>query len=139
MPTHERRRDLSARDRLGELQRAYEVFARRVLVALVVLFLAVVVSFAVQGLLIAANGERATEARNLAVQIQAQRAEFCRDQNANHDATYNALVRAAKVDENNRKTAAGKAEVRRRRDVTLGLIDALAPHRDCKAALGSTP
>ncbi len=64
-------------------------------------------------------------------EIQAQRLEVCRDQNDRHDNTANKLIELAAQDEMQRKTEAGKAEVRRRRDVTLGLIDALSPHRDC--------
>lgn len=56
----------------------------------------------------------------------------CNEQNDQHDDTYNQLVALAKADEAQRKTEAGKREVRRRRDVTLALIDALAPHQNCK-------
>ena len=64
-------------------------------------------------------------------EIQQQRLEVCEDGNTRHDNTSNKLIALAAEDEAQRKTEAGKAEVRRRRDVTLGLIDALAPHRDC--------
>ena len=55
----------------------------------------------------------------------------CQVTNQRHDDTYKSLVDAAAIDEDNAKTGAAKAEVRRRRDVTLALIDALAPKRDC--------
>lgn len=64
-------------------------------------------------------------------EIQSQRLEVCVDGNTRHDNTSAQLVKLAAEDEAQRKTEAAKAEVRRRRDVTLGLIDALAPHRDC--------
>lgn len=64
-------------------------------------------------------------------EIQQQRLEVCRNNNSRHDNTYAKLIALSAVDEAERKTEAGKAEVRRRRDVTLGLIDALAPHIDC--------
>lgn len=67
--------------------------------------------------------------------IQQQRKEAirrtCTEQNDRHDETYSKLIDAAKTDEDQRTTEAGKQEVRRRRDVTLALIDALAPHQNC--------
>jgi hypothetical protein len=69
-------------------------------------------------------------------QVKDTRMDFvrstCMSQNKTHDDTYSALVAAAAKDEADRKTEAGKAEVRRRRDVTLGLIDLLAPKQDCE-------
>lgn len=64
-------------------------------------------------------------------EIQQQRLEVCKDQNSKHDNTVTKLNDAALFDENSRKTEAGKAEVRRRRDVTIALIDAITPVRDC--------
>lgn len=66
-------------------------------------------------------------------QIQQQRYDFCVSQNERRTNTTATLVAAAKEDEDDRKTEAGKAEVRRRRDVTLGLIQAIAPNQDCSA------
>lgn len=67
--------------------------------------------------------------------IQTQREESirtaCEDTNKRHDDTSAQLVMLADADEAKRKTEAGKAEVRRRRDVTLALIDAISPHQDC--------
>lgn len=48
----------------------------------------------------------------------------------NHD-TSAQLTEAAQADIDKRHTQAGKDEVTRRRDVTLALIDALAPVRNC--------
>jgi hypothetical protein len=74
------------------------------------------------------------EAR-IANDIQKQRKatimRSCKEQNMAHDKTFGKLILLSKQDENQRKTEAGKQEVRRRRDVTLGLIDALAPRQDC--------
>jgi hypothetical protein len=57
----------------------------------------------------------------------------------NHD-TSAQLIFLAEQDADKRKTQAGKDEVYRRRDVTLALIDALAPPENCeykvKLALG---
>lgn len=57
----------------------------------------------------------------------------CLDQNKRHDDTVAALRAGSDVDIENAKTKAGKQEIARRRDVTLALIDALAPHQDCEA------
>jgi hypothetical protein len=64
-------------------------------------------------------------------EVQNQRLEVCETGNDRHDSTIAKLNEAALFDENSRKTEAGKAEVRRRRDVTIGLIDSIAPHVNC--------
>lgn len=64
-------------------------------------------------------------------EVQNQRREVCTMNNKRHDDTYAALTKEAAADEAARPTEKGKAEVRRRRDVTLGLIDLLAPKVDC--------
>jgi len=64
-------------------------------------------------------------------EIQNQRYEVCTDNNTRATNTKAKLTELAAEDEAQRKTEAGKAEVRRRRDVTLGLIDALQPTLDC--------
>lgn len=67
--------------------------------------------------------------------IQNTRKEFvrttCQNTNDRHDDTYRRLIALSQVDQNNAKTEAAKKEIRRRRDVTLGLIDALSPKQDC--------
>lgn len=67
--------------------------------------------------------------------IQEQRAESvqndCESTNKRNQDTSNQLIALAKEDEDNQKTEAGKQEVRRRRDVTLALIDLLQPVQDC--------
>lgn len=64
--------------------------------------------------------------------VQIQRYELCVEQNAEHDNTESQLRAAAAIDEFAAKTEAAKAEIRRRRDVTIELIDALAPKRNCR-------
>lgn len=64
-------------------------------------------------------------------EFQQDNTNDCLKQNARHDDTSNQLIALAKVDEDARKTEAEKLEVRRRRDVTLALIDALAPKEKC--------
>ena len=91
--------------------------------------------------------ELAESNREFANDIQAQREKSvrsqCEDQNARNTATSDALIKAAKEDADKRVTAAAKKEVERRRDVTLALIDALQPVRNCDdvvaLALGEKP
>jgi hypothetical protein len=68
--------------------------------------------------------------------IKDTRREFvrttCQDTNRRHDQTYQQLIDLSQEDQNNAKTQAQKNEIKRRRDVTLGLIDALAPKQDCE-------
>lgn len=73
----------------------------------------------------------ALNADNIQKQRKATIMRSCREQNVAHDKTYNKLIFLAKQDEDQRTTEAAKQEVRRRRDVTLGLIDALAPRQNC--------
>jgi hypothetical protein len=68
----------------------------------------------------------------------------CEAQNKHNRDTSAQLTALALQDEKERKTEEAKEEVRRRRDVTLALIDALAPEQDCdylvKLAVGeATP
>jgi len=68
-------------------------------------------------------------------EVQNTRTEFirtqCESQNKHNRDTSAQLTALALQDEQHRKTQAGKDEVRRRRDVTLSLIDALAPEQNC--------
>lgn len=59
------------------------------------------------------------------------RIQQCENQNTRHDNAVYALIAGSNQDQMNAKTDAGKIEIRRRRDVTLGLLDALAPKTDC--------
>lgn len=67
--------------------------------------------------------------------IQQQRADStrisCENTNQRNVNTSAQLTALSKADEDQRKTEAGKKEVRRRRDVTLSLIDALSPVQNC--------
>lgn len=65
--------------------------------------------------------------------IQDSREEECRQQNERHDGSIDALRKGSNEDIRNAPNAAAKKEVRRRRDVTISLLDALAPHQDCDA------
>lgn len=57
--------------------------------------------------------------------------ERCENQNVRHDNAVNALVAGSNQDLLNAKTEAARAEIRRRRDVTIALIDAISPKTDC--------
>lgn len=76
--------------------------------------------------------------------IKDARKEFvritCLDTNQRHDKTYEQLIALANADQARAPDEAAREEIRRRRDVTLALIDALAPKQDCtyleKASVG---
>jgi hypothetical protein len=128
-----REEDVDALDKkldskFGVLRDRLERFIRRATLGFAVLGIACAVGLFGFGLVLKRETENSDD-------IQAQRKNFveqsCKEQNERHDKTYSALVAAAAADEAKRTTEAAKAEVRRRRDVTLGLIDALAPKQDC--------
>lgn len=64
-------------------------------------------------------------------EIQQQRTEVCENQNLRNANSRQSLIQAAAEDIENAPTAAMKVEIARRRDVTLGLINAIAPLQDC--------
>lgn len=74
--------------------------------------------------------------QQFAIDIQKQRKdsiiESCTAQNARHDGSVKALVQGSDIDQENAPTEAARKEIRRRRDVTIALLDALAPVEDCK-------
>ncbi len=88
------------------------------------------------GILLKEQGDQQDQIEKQAENIQEQRKESignaCKDQNYRHDATSAALSTAADEDIAKAKTQAQKKEIARRRDVTLGLIDALTPVQDCE-------
>lgn len=57
---------------------------------------------------------------------------LCENQNTRHDNGTTVLMVGSNLDQQNAQTEAGKAEIRRRRDVSLGIIDMIAPKVDCK-------
>lgn len=57
--------------------------------------------------------------------------ERCQNQNIRHDNAISALIEGSNQDQLSAKTEAARVEIRRRRDVTVGLIDAIAPKTDC--------
>lgn len=58
--------------------------------------------------------------------------ERCQNQNTRHDNAISALISGSNQDQLNAKTEEARAEIRRRRDVTITLIDAIAPKEaDC--------
>lgn len=62
---------------------------------------------------------------------QQETQEKCRNQNTRHDNAISALIIGSNQDQLNAKTEETRVEIRRRRDVTISLIDAIAPKTDC--------
>lgn len=78
-----------------------------------------------------------TQNKKFADDIQKQRKdsiiEGCKAQNARHDGSVKALMEGSDIDQENAPDEKARVEIRRRRDVTIALLDALAPVEDCKA------
>lgn len=74
--------------------------------------------------------------QQFAKDIQKQRKdaiiESCTAQNVRHDGATKALIDGSDIDQENAPNAAARKEIRRRRDVTIALLDALAPVEDCQ-------
>jgi hypothetical protein len=77
--------------------------------------------------------------KHVTTEIQAQRKDAigksCRDQNKRHDRTLHRLDKAEKNAEKHAKTLQRKMKIRHNTAVSIGLIDALAPHQNCKAVV----
>lgn len=69
--------------------------------------------------------------------IQQQRKDSirssCEETNARYIGSRDALIKGSDEDQANAPNAAARKEIRRRRDVTLALLRALQPYKDCKA------
>ena len=71
--------------------------------------------------------------------IQNQRAEFigneCRTTNRRHEVAVATLITGAEEDLAKAETSAIRRDIRRRRDVTLALLDAVLPVQNCKVVV----
>ena len=108
----ERRRGYS------ELKQELHRFFRRVWGVTIVIGLACFVGLAGLSLLIKHEHEDALR--------------LCENQNIRHDNALSALYAGSNQDQLNTDDKISAAEIRRRRDVTIGLIDALAPKTNCE-------
>lgn len=74
--------------------------------------------------------------KQFTIDIQQQRRdsilESCKAQNERHDGSVDALVKGSNEDQKNADSEAARKEIRRRRDVTIALLDALAPVENCE-------
>lgn len=126
----ERREDQDSRDRLSDVQASYERFSALVWRAIIVLAVVLVGSLAVQGWLIRENRHRANTSQHNSERIDEsfRRALYiaCRETNQRHEDTVEAL--------DNQIALIEDPQVRERatvnRQVTVSLIEALAPLRD---------
>ena len=88
------------------------------------------------GVILREQGDQQDQIEKQAANIQDQRAQAigddCKDQNQRHDQAVNKLMLGAQADIDNAESQAEKKEIARRRDVTIGLIDALSPVQDCE-------
>lgn len=58
--------------------------------------------------------------------------EACDNSNIRHDNAIKALKIGSDIDQENAPNEAAKTEIRRRRDVTIGIINGIAPKIDCE-------
>lgn len=58
--------------------------------------------------------------------------ELCESRNVRHDNAINELIAGSNQDQMNAKDSISREEIRRRRDVTIGLINAITPKTDCE-------
>lgn len=151
LPKGERADDPPEQGRLMTLRFRLALAARKYPIQLAVLVSLAVLSYPVVLLINAKNDLEDATQRNralvvqtqkLAVQtnkltrdFQAQRIESirsgCEAQNAKNIASTNALIKGSNEDIRNAPNAAVRKETRRRRDVTLALLNALSERRDC--------
>jgi hypothetical protein len=77
--------------------------------------------------------------KHVTTEIQAQRKDTirknCQDQNKRHDRTLARLDTAEKNAEKHAKTLRRKMKIRNNTEISIGLIDALAPRQNCKAVV----
>lgn len=129
---------------IGEIEKQFSRWFVRGLIAFAIIGIACAVSLVGFGIVLnevsdTADQVQAQTAANkaTAAQIQQQRQDSikteCERTNKRHDGAESALVQGSNQDQANAKDAAARKEIRRRRDVTLALLDALAPHQDCEA------
>lgn len=83
--------------------------------------------------------ELAKENRALAVVIQKERRTECENTNLRHDGAVAALIKGSDEDQANAPNEAARKEIRRRRNVTIALLDALAPHQECEDEIKTKP
>lgn len=103
---------------IGQIEKRVESWVRRGLIAFAVIGLCCTLALLGFGYLL----------RNEANTAQ----RLCDNQNKRHDNAITVLMVGSDQDQANAPTEAAKAEVRRRRDVTVGLLDSVAPKVDCE-------
>jgi len=58
--------------------------------------------------------------------------QACENRNIRHDNAITQLMAGSNLDQENAPTEAAKAEIRRRRDVTIGIIHGISPKTNCE-------
>lgn len=105
-------------NRLDKIEARIEKWFRRGFIAFGIIGLSCAVALAGFGYLLTREKDR-----NL---------QLCENQNVRNTNAITGLMVGSNLDQVNSPTEAGKAEIRRRRDVTIGIIDGLAPKVNCK-------
>lgn len=105
-------------ENIGEIRSDFHRWFVRGLIAFAVIGIAVAMALAGFGYLL--DREADTNRR------------LCENQNVRHDNGTTVLMVGSNLDQKNAPNEATRAEIRRRRDVSLGIIDMVAPKVNCK-------
>lgn len=106
------------RNGYAQLEKQLQKFFRKALIAFAIIGMTCFISLLGFGLVLR--------------EIQQERFESCTNQVLRHDAATKALIAGSDQDQANAADEAARKEIRRRRDVTLALIDAISPRQNCK-------
>lgn len=105
-------------EHIDQIGRRFERWFRRGLIAYAIIAMTSAVALAGFGYSLAHE-----KSKNL---------QLCENQNTRHDNAITGLMVGSNLDQENATTEAAKAEIRRRRDVTIDIIDSLAPKVNCE-------
>lgn len=125
------------------LENRLHSFFTRALIVIAIIGFFTAVSLVGFGLVLNEQQNTQDQLKKLVVQnkkfandIQQQRRDSiidtCQAQNKRHDGSINALIKGSDEDQANAPNEAARKEIRRRRDVTIALLDALAPVEPCE-------
>lgn len=125
---HRRDVDKENQERLARIEAAVAAWTRRTSMILVLLFVATLGVGVISIYLLVENGNRTDDIQNERV---ATTLHACLDQNIRHDITIDRLNHIISQIKDPKQRARAEAS----EGSTIALIDALAPHRDCRAVV----
>lgn len=121
---------IERRQEMKDIEARFRFLFVRALVALGIIGFMSFVAILGFGIVLA---NQSGQAQDIQDQRRAATLDECRTTNRRHDGAVSALVAGSDKDQLDAPNEAVRKEIRRRRDVTIGLLDALAPHQDCES------